>query len=473
MVDKVARAEYKLSKKGMPPMKTLSKRHVFIISAAMALIAVGHLNPSKADNNGIKEALKGRIVALGIPGASAITPVGTFLAGGPIHDNPAFFAYTQPGGVLDPARILVGSTFNFGAPVANPDQQEGSFLSIDPRGATLVIPSDFASSGNQASTLGGRVHLYSSQSPAFRNGVNNAVAVTSNFTGASNPLGISINNAFGRLWPANAPYGLEGIGTSTILDPTGIPLAGAPNPVTGGVFAGNLTPRQPSQILAGTLDTAAVGTAFLGRSPDGSTRAVFSVVLADGSIIQAHTLKAVDGIAPADTVAPLAGRRWSEQHNVTPRLGVILNYTPTRILYISEPFENAIAVIHLTDDGNIFRVASVNRLRSGALSQPVDLAPAENETNDHNWSSNTTLEAGADFYVANRGDNSILRMRQDGTVVAKRRVALADGRSLGQGRLNGIAVSADRSTIWVTVAGRLAGEGNLTDAVLELPAFGE
>jgi len=36
-------------------------------------------------------------------------------------------------------------------------------------------------------------------------------AVTAGFTGVSNPLGLSINNAFGRLWPANAPYGLGGI----------------------------------------------------------------------------------------------------------------------------------------------------------------------------------------------------------------------------------------------------------------------
>ena len=149
--------------------------------------------------------------------------------------------------------------------------------------------------------------MYSAQSPPFRNAVNNPLAVTARFTGVSNPLGLSINNAFGRLWPANAPHGLAGIGTSTILDPGGLPLAGAPNVQAGGVFAGNLTPRLPAQAFPGALNTGAVGTAFLGRSPDGSTRAVFSVVLADGSIVQAHTAKAVDGIAPAGTVSPLLG----------------------------------------------------------------------------------------------------------------------------------------------------------------------
>jgi hypothetical protein len=149
--------------------------------------------------------------------------------------------------------------------------------------------------------------LDSAQSPAFLNGINTPSAVTAGFTGVSNPLGFSINNAFGRLWPANAPMGLYRIGTSTILDPTGIPLANAPNQQAGGVFAGHLTPRLPTQVLPGALNRGAVGTAFLGRSPDGSTKAVFSVVLADGSIVQAHTLQAVDGLAPEGTVSPLLG----------------------------------------------------------------------------------------------------------------------------------------------------------------------
>src|SRR5262249_35069427 len=153
-------------------------------------------------------------------------------------------------------------------------------------------------------------------------------------------------------------------------------------------------------------------------------------------------------------------------------LGAILNYEPTRILYITEPFENRITALDLTDDGVVFRVARVRRLQSAALNLPVDLAPAEIETSDPDWSSNTTLEEGADFYVANRGDNTIVRLRQDGTVVAVRRVRLADGSALGDGRVNGIATSPDGSKLWVTVVGHLAGNGTLTGAVLELPAFG-
>jgi hypothetical protein len=62
-------------------------------------------------------------------------------------------------------------------------------------------------------------------------------------------------------------------------------------------------------------------------------------------------------------------------------------------------------------------------------------------------------------------------MSQDGTVVAVRRVLVNNGRALGDGRLNGIAGSPDGTRIWVTVTGHLAGFGDITGAVLELPAF--
>jgi hypothetical protein len=198
-------------------------------------------------------------------------------------------------------------------------------------------------------------------------------------------------------------------------------------------------------------------------------------VLADGSLVQEHTAKNVDGLAPAGTVRPLLGRNWNdgddETGGATPRLGVILNYSPTRILYVSEPFDNTIAVLDLADNGLVFHIAAIRRIHSEALDQPVDLAPAAIETTNPNWAGNTTLDAGADFYVANRGNNTIVRMHQDGAVVVVREVRLADGRSLGNGRLNGIAGSPDGRKIWVTIAGRLAGHGNVSGAVLELPTF--
>lgn len=460
---------------------------LFLMAGAVLVSPVGNLRLVGAANHKEQEILRGRIIAVGIPGASAISPVGTFLPGGPVHDKPAFQAYTQPGRILDPARILVGSTSNFGEPLARADQLPGSFLSIDPRGGQVLMPrADFAATGGQASTLNGMVQLYSANSPDFLNSIHNAGAATANYTSVTNPLGLSINNAFGRLWPANAPYGLYGQGTSTIADPTGEPLAGPPNANIGGVYAGQLTNRQP-QLVSGALSTGAVGTALLGRSPDGSSKAVFVVVCADGSIVQEHTLKGLDGLAPANTVASLLGRSWSDDEEkndnngdkdgnkqpVTPRLGVLVNYSPARILYVSEPFENSIAAITLSDDGVIFHVAGIHRLNSPMLDHPVDLAPAEMETSDPDWSSNTTLDVGSDFYVANRGNNTIVRMRQDGTVVAVRSIRLADGRPLGDARLNGIAASPDGSKLWVSVTGHLPGYGKATGAVLELPAFGE
>jgi hypothetical protein len=266
---------------------------VFASAAGAALVA-----PRTVFGRDREErAIDGRVVAIGIAGASAVSAVGTFLPGGPIHDNPALAAFTQPGRVLDPARLLVGSSSNYGAGKANDAQAEGAFLSIDPRTADILdIPADFAASGDQASVLGGAVQMYSA-SANWRNRIYNPSAVTADQTGVSNPLGLSINNAFGRLWPANCPEGLDGRGSSSICDPDGRPLNSAPNPRTGGVYYDNLTGREPAQRVPGALNGAAVGSAFLGRSPDGSTRAVFSVVVADGSIVQEHTGKGLDGIA--------------------------------------------------------------------------------------------------------------------------------------------------------------------------------
>ena len=41
--------------------------------------------------------LVGQVKAVGIAGASAVAQVGFFHPGGPIHDKPAFAAFTSPG----------------------------------------------------------------------------------------------------------------------------------------------------------------------------------------------------------------------------------------------------------------------------------------------------------------------------------------------------------------------------------------
>ena len=403
--------------------------------------------------------------------------------------------------MLDQSRILVGSQSNFGAPLAIGVGAEGSFLSIDPSGAAVLnVPPKFAQGGAQSSTLGGAVQMFSANSPNWLNAVNNAHANTAPYTGVSNPLGLSNNNAFGRLWPANAPFGDSGVGSSSILDPTGQPLssspkASAPNPLIGGVYVGDLTnrnkvavPAQP-QAISGSLSKGAVGTAFLGPSPDLSCKAVFSVVTADGAIVQEHTVKGLDGVAQAGTVQPLVGRIWDPPSD-EPRLGVLMNpYNNTlpvvQQLFVSEPFNNTIAVINLVvvkktvEVGNppqpliqtVFGVGSVSRISSPSLKFPVDLAPVKRDANSITWASNTTLDDGSDFYVANRGNNTIVRMRQDGNVVATVRVTI-DSLPLDNFTINGIATSIATSTdvtkIYVTFTTPTAVQGGL----LELPAFG-
>jgi hypothetical protein len=443
------------------------------------------------------QGIDAQIVAVNIPGASAISQVGTFLnasqgacGGSPIPTH--FPSYIIPGAVADPSRILVGSKSNFGAPLLTGVGQEGSVLSIDPNSQTILsVPATFARSGGQASALNGAVQMFAANSADWLNSVNNPNANTAQYTGVSNPLGLSNNYAFGRFWPANAPFGDSGVGSSSILDPTGLPLAGpplhAPNPQIGGVYVGNLTnrnvvamPSQP-QVIPGALNTGAVGTALLGPSPDGTCRAVFAVVTADGAIVQEHTLKGLDGLAPIGTVKPLQGQSWDPPNNdVEPRLGVLMNpYVPSRApagtvlqLFVSEPLHDTIAVVNLSITGplnnQVFQAGKVTRIRAPELNMPVDLAPVVIDTDDPNWASNTTLDQGVDFYVANRGDNTIVRMKQDGTVVAVRRVTVY-GVPLVWASLNGIATSTDGSKIYVTFTG--PGYSVYQGGVLELPAF--
>lgn len=74
-------------------------RSTLILAIAATAAIFGCLEIGKADDheNGI---LRARVVAIGIPGVSAVAPVGTFLPGGPIHDNPAFAAFALPGHIL-------------------------------------------------------------------------------------------------------------------------------------------------------------------------------------------------------------------------------------------------------------------------------------------------------------------------------------------------------------------------------------
>lgn len=406
-----------------------------------------------------------RVVAVGIPGAGAISPVGAFHPGGPLHDSPTFAPMTRPDSILDAERIIVTSTSNFGAPKANAAQAEGSALSIDPRDQQpLVVPPDFAAAGGQARALDGKVQVFTAQSPPFVNSLTTPDAVTADEAGVSSPRGISINNAFGRVWFANVPTALASNGSETIIDPDGRPLAGAPSKVAGGVFAGTATNRV-NQRVPGGISAGGVGNAFLGRSPDGTNKAVFAVVAADGSVTQVHSQAGVDGLAPTNTIRPLVASGPS-------RVGVAFNWTPDRILYITDPSANALVALTLTDDGDVFHAGAPRAITAPELAAPVDLSATLHEVANPDFSSNSTLAGGSDLYVANRGNGTVVRLRQDGTVTGVRRVQLPGGGTLGPNLLNGIAVSADGGRIWLTLDGALPGYEHSPGAVLEIAAFG-
>jgi hypothetical protein len=412
---------------------------------------------------GIPE-LRGRLVAVGIPGVGSVSAVGTFHEGGPFYDKPAFRVFTQPGAVLDPDRLLVTSTSNFGAPIGHSNESAGAILSLDPHGdKPIQVPPEFAFSGAQATAVDGRVMLFTANSPSFMNRIYNPSASTADLPAVSNPTAVSINNAFGRVWITGEPFGAKGAGMHSVIDPDGRPLNSAPSKTAGGVFSGVLTNRAP-QLIVGSMTSGALATAFLGKSPDGSGRAVFAGLHADGSVVQVHVEQGVDGLAPAGTI-----RALNDGGQVT-RGGMLFNWVPNPILYVADPAANSIVALSLRSDGKVFRLDSSKRLTAPQLDVPVDIAPAVAEVASSLFSSNTTLAGNSDIYVANRGNGTIVRLKQDGSVVAVRRVTLPGIGSIGAGRLNGIAISPDAEHIWVTVSGSLPGyeEG----AVVELPVFG-
>ena len=464
-------------------MRRLLTAVLLIASASLVrTIAGGDQIPSAggAPDNG---RIVADVVATGIPGAGAITQIGTFHQGGPLHDNAALIAgTTDPGHVLDRTRLFVASTSNFGAPLAIEGQAEGSILSIDVSGARVDVPAAFAVSATAAqphpSASGGAVSLYTAQSPAFLNSVNlNVSAVTKDLPAVSLPLGISLNSGFGRPWFANVPEGSGGDGTITVIDPNGAPLKGAPSTTAGGVFAGTLTnqPHPPSTVVQHGLSAGALATALITKSPDPATngRAVFLAALADGSIAQVHVQNGVDDLVPPGSFTAIAGitpaRAESANPSVITRVGMLFNWVPTRTIFVSDPLADRILSFDLVDDGHLFVASNIRYLSSPALHAPTDLAPAAREVSARNFASNTTLGGGADFYVLNRGNNSVVRMTQGGDVVAVREVVPAAQPDLdvSELRLNGIAVSEDAKTIWMT-----ATAPGRQGVVLRMPAFG-
>jgi len=413
----------------------------------------------------VVSTLTGRIVATGVVDIRAIAAVGAFHAGGPIHDWPEFQPFAAAGGILDAERILVASGDNLGyAPGGKPESRAGAVLSIDPRGAAPArVPRAFASGADaQASADNGRVKLFTVNSEAFLNRHCNPGAVTADLPSVASPTAISINNAFGRIWVTNMPAGVSGPGLESVLDANGKPLCKAPSKIAGGVFAGEATNRSP-QLAPGSLASATVGTAFLGRAPDDSGRAVFAALGADGAVTQIHVEKGVDGLAPAGTIPRLAAGA-DLRH-----IGLAFAWTPNAILYVANPHEDSIVALALKGENKAFKVERKWTLAPKELNEPVDVAPATPEIVSADASSGTTLSGGSDLYVLNRGDGSIVRLTDSGRVVAIRRIALPGSGVIRGDRLRAIAVSPDADTIFIAVDGPIGGDKS--GAVIAVPAF--
>ncbi|WP_254025287.1 di-heme oxidoredictase family protein [Mesorhizobium ventifaucium] len=430
--------------------------------------------------------LNARIVAVGLPDVAGVREVGRFHVGGPIPGNPEFLMATREGRMLDPLRVLVAVGSNFGAPADDPALEVGAILSIDPRagksGGTIIVPQDLTGNGGDA-----RVQLYTAQSERFLNRRYNAGARTARLAAASGPRYISINNAFGRPWIANAPNGLAGEGSVTVIDPDGAPLANAPSREAGGVFAGRHTDReqapkaQPSgwlgkllnyqasgQLTSGGMQTGALGTAFLGPSPDGSGFAVFAAVTADGGVVQIHVQDGVDGLAARGTVS--AGRGIGDDPGV---IGLAFKWNPDRALYIADPGRDRLVLLELEDDRRHFTVARTRTISLPQFDRPVDVAAAIPEIANPQFSSHTTLAGGSDLFVANRGDGSLLRLSQDGRLLARATIEVPGVGPLGADRLRAIATSADAQHIWITIGGEVPGFPGHEGALVEVGAFDE
>jgi mono/diheme cytochrome c family protein len=445
-------------------MSRVKIQAVLFVVATVSILALAALLVAQTGDNLNVVPIQAQVVATGIPGAGAIAQIGTFHLGGPFHDNPALSPATAPGQILDGKRLFVASSSNFGAPLARTDQAPGAILSIDVSGESLAVPSDFANAGGQASSLGGRVRLYTANSPPFLNSFFNPGAATAQEPAVSLPLGISVNNAFGRPWFANAPFGDRAYGTITVIDPNGAPFKSPPDPVAGGVFAGDVTNRNSASTHG--LTAAALATSLVTKSPDGTGRAVFFAAIADGSVVQVHVQKGVDGMSPPGSFTPIKGISTAAAESSDPdaitRVGMVFNWAPKKVIYVTDPLANRILALDISNNGMLFSSTS-RYIASPRFDKPIDIAPTSVEVAARNFASNTTLGGGSDLYILNRGNNTIVRMTQDGNVIAVRRVEAG----VPGFRVAGIAVSDDARTIWVTATAPGA-----QGVVLQIPAFG-
>ncbi len=448
-------------------LRKMTMIFVFVWASLFAL-GLGSLSSGAALED--PPLLGARTIAIGIPGAGAVARIGEFLSG-PLKGAPQ----TASGKVLDPNRVLVASTSNFGASVWMGDP--GTILSIDPRASNgpLVIPERFALGGGQAGTLNGAVFVFTSNNATFVNSILNPLAETQILPAVSVPTGISIDNAYGGLALSSSVGIRDGEGWESILDAGGRPMKG-PFPLAGGVFAGVRTNRQPPAGTGGGLIGGSLGTAFLGLSVDGGGREVFAVTNGDGTVAQVHIEQGVDGLIFKGLVGPYSGsgqaqESWGPGGVMNTRAGMLFRAEPQPALYVCDPSNNWVLVYDITFDRTVFRGSFPQQIIFGpAVSSPVDIAPAAQATTGP--FSNTTLAAGTDLYVANRGNGTITHIQQGGRVVSARRLRVDGVGIIGPGWINGIGLSKDGTSLYVTLTGPIdLGDRVLRGLLVSIPTF--
>jgi hypothetical protein len=419
---------------------------------------------------------KAELLVTDIYGLSGIRQVGPFHARGAITSNPEFLIATLTGNILDPERLLVSSASNYGLSLHHQQMLPGAILSLDVNQGQYAVPDNFASQAKKA--MDGKVMLYSGQNQDYINGYYNRSAVTQDLPNVANPTYISINNAFGRPWQANSPFGVTGAGLISVSDPNGKPLANPPSIESGGVFfgkrsnrlhgnyetnttirfwlPGNIARKTQHQYISGDLDSASISTAFLGISPDSSNLAVFAAVGADGRVSQVHVQDGVDGLSQKPVIKP-------HKDNTT-IAGTVFRWIPDFALYISDFYGDRIALLNLTTDDQVYHLKAVSYLNSPEIQKPVDIAAVIPEIANPRFSSNTTLAGTSDLYIANQ-NGTLLRMNQAGKILAKVKLKTDYENSLN-GEIKSISTSYDAQTIFIGMEGR-----QNRDFIVKIPAF--
>ena len=251
---------------------------------------------SFAQQKSAPPALAARVVAVGITGAGAVAPVGTFHPGGPIQTishpppTPNRAASLTPNASWSPAAR------NSALPRAHRTKPKAPVLSLDPDGPTFLVPSVFGDAGARPAHWRPRP-VVRGANPAFLNSVTTPGAASPP-SRVSNPLGISLNNAFGRGVVCQRALRLAGhrpaddrrSGRRALRQRTQQTSPAASLPATSPTGRADR-----ARHVAGP----AVANALVGFSPDGSKRAVFVVLTADGALAQAHAEPRLDGLAPA------------------------------------------------------------------------------------------------------------------------------------------------------------------------------